>query len=128
MDSVGIVYVAGSHSDNVFQITPGGVITQVIDSTGAGGGATLDFPFDLAMDDIGTVYVTCQDSNNVLLRASDGTITQIIDSSGDGLGNPFGGSQWVAVGAGDVYASGSLTNNAFRTAAVPVELQSFTIE
>ena len=44
VDGNGNVYVAGYISDNAFKITPGGVITQIIDSTGDGVGNTLDSP------------------------------------------------------------------------------------
>ena len=58
MDSAGNVYVAGYISDNAFKITPGGVVTQIIDATGDGAGHTLDNPYDIAVDGAGNVYVT----------------------------------------------------------------------
>jgi hypothetical protein len=36
VDGSGNVYVAGAVSDNAFKITPGGVITQIIDTSGDG--------------------------------------------------------------------------------------------
>ena len=45
MDVSGNVFVAGSLSDNVFEITPGGFITKIIDETGDGSGNNaLDQP------------------------------------------------------------------------------------
>ena len=39
----------GASSDNAFKITPGGVISQIIDATGDGAGNTLDDPFGIAV-------------------------------------------------------------------------------
>ena len=57
VDGTGNVYVAGSGSDNVFQITPAGTITEIIDASGDGAGNPLDRPFDIAVDTTGNVYV-----------------------------------------------------------------------
>ena len=48
LDSERNVYVAGLGSDNVFRITPGGTITQIIDAAGDPQGNGLNFPGALA--------------------------------------------------------------------------------
>jgi hypothetical protein len=65
VDSSGNVYVTGEDSDNAFQITPGGTITQIIDQTGDGLGNTLDQPKGVAVDSNGNVYVAGSGSDNV---------------------------------------------------------------
>ena len=49
VDGAGNVYVAGRYSHNVVKITPAGAISEIIDSTGDGGGNVLDEPFDVAV-------------------------------------------------------------------------------
>ncbi|MCH8170309.1 MAG: SBBP repeat-containing protein [Bacteroidetes bacterium] len=44
VDGSGNVYVTGFNTDNAFKITPGGVITEIIDATGDGAGNPLDGP------------------------------------------------------------------------------------
>jgi len=50
VDESGNVYVAGRDTDNVFKITPAGVITELIDGTGDGGGNVLVRASYLAVD------------------------------------------------------------------------------
>ena len=64
MDGSGNVYVGGGNSQNAFKITPGGVITAIIDSTGDGGGNPLRGPLGLAVDNAGNVYVAGSVSDN----------------------------------------------------------------
>ncbi len=63
VDGSGNVYVAGTNSDNVLRVTPGGVITEIIDATGAG--HTLGEAIRAAVDGSGNVYVTGSTSDNV---------------------------------------------------------------
>lgn len=55
MDSNDNVYVAGANSNNVFKITADGVISEIIDSSGAGAGNGL---VGIAVEGTGNVYVT----------------------------------------------------------------------
>ena len=64
VDSSGNVYVAGFSSDNVFQITPGGTITEIIDATGDGAGNLLEAAYDVAVDSSGNVFVSGIFSDN----------------------------------------------------------------
>jgi len=73
VDSNGNVYLTGALSDNAFKIaTPGTcstggtpcTITEIIDSTGDGGGNGLDTANDLAVDASGNVYVVGLFSDN----------------------------------------------------------------
>ena len=57
IDSAGNVYVSGNLSDNAFKITPEGIITEIIDTTGDGAGNTLNGPYGIAVDTSGNVYV-----------------------------------------------------------------------
>ncbi len=97
VDGSGNVYVTGSYSDNAFKITPDGVITEIIGSTGDGMRNTLDEPFGIAVDDSGNVYVTGARSDNAFKITPDGVITEIIDSTGDGMGNTLGYPYSIAV-------------------------------
>ncbi len=57
-------YVTGGYSDNAFKITPDGVTTQIIDSTGDGMGNTLDWARSTAVDNLGNAYITGFHSHN----------------------------------------------------------------
>jgi hypothetical protein len=63
-DDSGNAYVTGRGSNNVFKITPDGVIIQIIDSTGDGMGNGLSKPNAIATDDSGNAYVTGYHSDN----------------------------------------------------------------
>jgi DNA-binding beta-propeller fold protein YncE len=73
VDSGDNVYVTGLDSGNAFKIaTPGAcsttgtpcTITEIIDSTGDGGGNALNEPFGVAVDSSDNVYVTAHMSDN----------------------------------------------------------------
>jgi len=53
---IGNVYVAGKESDNVFKITPAGLITEIIDAAGDGT-SPFSFAQGIAVDGAGNVYV-----------------------------------------------------------------------
>ncbi len=64
VDDSGNAYVTGAQSDNAFKITPDGVITEIIDSTGDGLGNRLNGLYGIAVDDAGNAYVTGRSSDN----------------------------------------------------------------
>ena len=124
LDGSGNVFVGTFNTDNVFQITPGGVITEILDELGDGAGHVFDRAFSLAVDASGNVYVAGQFSDNVMRIAAPGTcstgttpctITEIIDATGDGGGNTLDTPLGVAVdGSGNVYVGGGGSHNVFR--------------
>ena len=120
MDSSGNVYISGNGSDNAFQITAGGTITEIIDATGDGAGNTLDSLDGVAVDASGNVYVAANLSDNAFQITPGGTITQIIDATGDGVGNTLDFPAGVAVDAsGNVYVAGRDSDNVFRISEAP---------
>jgi len=69
-------------SDNVFKITPGGTITEIIDGTGDGAGNSLNAPFNVATDSSGNVFVAGKTSDNVFKIELDlGTVGDPIDGT-----------------------------------------------
>ena len=94
-------------------------ITEIIDSTGAGAGKTLDRPQGLATDQDGNVYVAGNWSSNLFKIPPAGTITELIDGFVDGVGN-FSSPVGVATdGANNVYVAASNNNAVFREALSP---------
>ena len=63
VDGAGNVYVTGQFSDNAFQVTPSGGITEIIDSTGDGA-LPNEGTYGIAVDGSGNVYVTGSASDN----------------------------------------------------------------
>jgi sugar lactone lactonase YvrE len=118
VDATANVFVVGSVSDNVFKITPGGTITEVLDADGDCAGHLLDGPQGLAVDGDGNVYVTSLNNGNVFEVTPAGVVTVLIDGAGDGMGNGLTEPRGVAVdAAGTVYVSGSASDNVFRIAS-----------
>lgn len=131
VDGSGNVYVAGHISRNVFQITPGGVITEIIDVSGDGAGNILNFPTGVAVDGSGTVYVAAQLSDNAFMITDPGqpsqAITEIIDALGDGQGNPLDHAENIAVdGSGNVYVLGAVSKNVFKIENPGLPTQTIT--
>ena len=112
-DLSGNVFVAGFLSDNVFKITPAGVITEIIDSTGDGSNA-LDGPDTVATDLSGNVFVSGLFSDNVFKITPAGVITEIIDITGDGS-NDLNGPHGVATdSSGNVFVAAGTSDNVFK--------------
>ena len=85
VDSNDNVFVTGNDSDNVFKVTPGGVVSVILDATGDGQGNPLDNPTGIATDPAGNVYVNGYFSSNVFRVTPAGGVTEIMDSTGDGI-------------------------------------------
>ena len=67
--------MAGTFSDNVFKISPNGVVTELIGPAGDGAGVVLDSPEDVCIDAQGRVYVIGWGSHNLLrLDAAAGSL------------------------------------------------------
>ncbi len=114
-DAAGNVFVTGFYSDNAFKVTPGGVITEIIDATGDGAGNTLDRPGAVAADAAGNVFILGTESNNVFKVTPGGVITEIIDGSGDGSGNTLDGATALATdSSGNVFVAGLGSDNVFK--------------
>jgi hypothetical protein len=64
-DDTGNVFVTGFVTNNAFKVTPGGVITEIIDATGDGLGNGLKYPQGIALDDSGNVFVTSFDNGDI---------------------------------------------------------------
>ncbi len=86
-DAAGNVFITAWASDNVFKITPTGIITQIIDSDGDSNGNILEEPTDIVTDTVGNVFVVGSGSQNVFKITPAGSITQIMDNNGDGSGD-----------------------------------------
>ena len=71
-DSSGNVFVAGATSNNVFKITPGGTITEIIDSIGDGV-SPLNSAHAVATDLSGNVFVAGKTSGNIFKISTPGT-------------------------------------------------------
>ena len=121
--AAGDVYVTGIDSQNVFRITSGGVITQIMDATGDGVGNALDGPGCITVGATGNIYVAAFDNdpgdgvNNskAFEITPGGVITEIMDSSGDGI-NAFNGpfDDCIEADTTTVYVTGTLSHNVFR--------------
>lgn len=88
-------------------------ITEILNETGDGQGATLTFAEGIALDALGNAYVTGYGSDNVFRVAPDGTVTEILDSAGGLLDQP----RDVAVDhLGNVYVVGTASQNVLKLA------------
>jgi hypothetical protein len=129
-DSFNNIFVSGANSNNVFKITPLGVITEIIDFTGDRLGIGLDRPEALAVDSDNNVYVAGFNSSNVFRIAEPGTcstggtpctISTIIDATGDGAGNVLEAPTTLTVDSDDnVYIAGIDSDNVFQVTPLGV--------
>jgi sugar lactone lactonase YvrE len=108
VDAAGNVFVAGEGSvGQVFRITPGGAIQQLIDMTGDGAGDFLNQPSALAVDAAGNVFVAGLVSDNVFRITPGGFIQQIIKGTVAGGGPVLSSPDGLAVdAAGNVFVAG----------------------
>jgi hypothetical protein len=113
----GALYVAanGNSKHVALKITPEGAVTEIIDASGDGQGATLGGVSTVALAPDGRVYVAGGSSDNVFEVTPGGGITEIIDASGDGAGNALDLPSALAIdAAGNVYVAGRESRNGFR--------------
>lgn len=110
----GDVYAGGRTSDNVFHVSPTGVVTELLDPSGNGSGHPCDFPMRMALDPKGNLYVACHESHNVLQVSATGAVSEVVGPRGDGAASPLGAPQGIAFSNGHLYVSGYTSNNAFR--------------
>lgn len=110
----GSIYVSGNQSNNVFKIAPGGTITQIADTTGAGPGMTLIQPRGIAVAANGTVFVAGFVTHNVLAIAPGGGIAEVIDSTGDGVNNLTYPISVATDASNNAYVTGHFSHNLFR--------------
>jgi streptogramin lyase len=126
-DSGGNVYVTSSFRANALQITPTGVISEIIFALGDGQGNTLDFPRGVAVDSMtGNAYVVGFLSRNAfkIPPVGAGVITEIIDELGDGSGGiRLDQPRDVAVDAlGNAYVAGAANVHKITPARVITEI------
>jgi hypothetical protein len=118
VDLAGNVYVSGYDSDNAFKISPDGVITEIIDKEGDGGGgwpSDLWYALDVAVHPLGTAYVIGAESDNVFRITPDGVILEICSEDGDGAGNILRYPFAVDVDdAGNAFVCGLQSHNVLR--------------
>jgi cysteine-rich repeat protein len=112
----GNVFINALTSNNVFRVTPAGVITVVLDSAGDGTHG-LTGPFASRVDPLGNLYtsVGIGGSDNVFKTTPLGVITQLLDATGDGVDTFAGSSGGLALDSeGNVYAASTTTNVVFQ--------------
>jgi sugar lactone lactonase YvrE len=103
VDSAGDVFVADSLNSRVIEITAGGAIQTVMDSSSSPGLVT---PEGVAVDSSGNVYISDNSTNGIFKVSPSGSIQQL--AAGYSFSSPVG----LAVdSAGNVYVANSGANN-----------------
>jgi hypothetical protein len=115
VDPGGNVYVVGRYSNNLFQITPGGIITEIAGDICVHDETTFDFTLGIALASSGDVYVTCRVREKVYKITLCGTITEILGAAGDGAGNILKAPVSLAFDSSDnLYVVGADSDNVFQ--------------
>jgi glucose/arabinose dehydrogenase len=108
-DSSGRLHVAGVLSDNVFRVTPQGLIELVLDGSVVG----VDMPGGVVSDPDGRIYVSGFGSGNVVRIDPGGAITELIDSTGDGSNSLVNPADLTVDASGNLYVPGFGSDNVF---------------
>ncbi len=131
MDPSGNLYAAEFYNNTVRKVTPAGVVTTFVGTSGKSGsadgkGAAAQFsaPNDIAADSKGNLYIADYNNNTVRKITPDGVVSTLAGSAGkagsdDGVGAAarFDGPAGVAPdGAGNVYVT-ELNNHTLRKIA-----------
>jgi hypothetical protein len=108
----GNVYVAGRGSNNVFQVTSGGVITEITGRMSDAAALVIDSPTHLAIGESNVLYVTAREDDVYQIGPGE-PVERIID--GDGLRGSISVASDLAVDANDnLYLPGGGSDNAVQ--------------
>ena len=120
VDLAGNVYVADAGLDEIFKVTPSGVVTtlagsagQTGSSNGTGSAGRFSWPHGVAVDSAGNVYVADSGNDEIRKVSPSGVVTTLAGSAGQsgssngtGAAARFYGPSGVAVdNAGNVYVA-----------------------
>ncbi len=101
VDNAGNVFVVGGSSENLFKITPAGVVTEFVEFPGFAN------PASIRIDGTGNLFVLSWSRSEVFKVTPAGDVSIVLTEIGDGV-NPYDGGEAIAVGGdGVAYASGS---------------------
>ena len=106
------VYVAGRGSNNVFQVSSGGVITEITGRMSDDDALVIDSPTHLAIGASNILYVTAREDDVYQIGLGE-PVERIID--GDGLRGSISIASDLAVDANDnLYLPGGGSDNAVQ--------------
>lgn len=115
IDSTDDLYVAGLISNDVFRVTPAGLVTEIVHRNWDTSAHPLEGPIAVAVDAARTVFALGQGSANLFRRFTDGTIDVVLDVTGDGLGNEIRRpSDLVLDDAGNAYVADDFTGTLLK--------------
>lgn len=127
VDASGTVYVAGGSGNNIRKITPGGVVSTLVDAA-----AGLNFPAGVAVDGTGNVYVTDYYNQKIRKITSTGVVSTLAGTGtygsidGDGTIARFYNPVGVVVdNSGNLYV-GDDNNNKVRKITIDLTTTSLT--
>lgn len=83
-DSNGNLYIADSVNHRVQMVTPAGIVSTVLGTTGANGSGTydLDRPSSVAVDSSGNLYVADRQNHRIQMLATDGAVSTVLGVTG----------------------------------------------